>query len=291
MKRLNIAVCSIFLSVFFATNCFAEPTLTWVYMADAAPINWIDENGKAKGAEVEIVEYICSKLGIKVEHKMYPWPRSQKMVESGKADAMMTTPNKSRFNYAIYGKENVLPCYWNIFIRKDDAKMQSAVLNFKGLVDLKPYEILDFNGNGWAAAFLAGSKGYSVHNVNRLAQIPAVFMKGRTDLIMNSSSWMKWWFEKNGSWDQVTEIDVDWPWTRFHFVCMVSRKSPWAEKGLVRAMDIEIVKMKKSGKWIEILKKYKNPHGLGKPVAYLGDEYMAPYLKEYDTYPIYKSYR
>lgn len=133
-------------------------------------------------------------------------------------------------------------------------------------------------------------EGYTIHNVARVEQVPLLLANGRHDLAINSSSWLNWWAEKQGIEDQLQEIEVGWPWTRFHFVFMVSRKSPWAKKGLIRALDTEIAKMKKTGKWMELLKKYKNPHGYGKAFqSHLDQAYenRHGFYEEYDNYPVY----
>lgn len=268
----------------------ASPTVTWVYMADAEPINW-QENGVAKGIEVEIVEHVLGNLGIKVIHEFYPWQRAQEYVARGKADAMMATPTGVRFQYAAFGKVNVVPNYWNLFFKKGDTKMAQAVTKMTKLEDLKSYKLIDFLGNGWSAAFMRRPGGYMIHDVTRIEQIPLLLALGRCDLTINSSSWINWWAEKQGVQDQIEEYEIDWPWTRFHFVFMVSRKSPWIDKGLIRAMDQEAEKMKASGVWYKILRKYKNPHGFGKPfVSHLDEEYerQQGFYQDYETYPVYQ---
>ncbi len=45
-------------------SVFAEPPkLTWVYMHGAEPACW-NEDGVAKGVQVEIVEHVLGRLGI-----------------------------------------------------------------------------------------------------------------------------------------------------------------------------------------------------------------------------------
>ncbi len=288
----SLSIMTFTLVVILGIPCLAAAetqTVTWAYMSDAEPINW-EENGVAKGVEVEIVNYILGKLGINVVHKFYPWKRAQLNVENGEADAMMTTPTTARFKYAVFGKENVLPNYWNLFIKKGNIKIAKAIKGMSKLEDLKPFELVDFIGNGWANAFMKSQNGYNIRKVARLGQLPTMLAASRCDLIINSSSWINWWAQKKGVQHQIEEHDIDWPMTRFHFVFMVSRKSSWIDKGLIKAMDEEIKKMKKSGAWHKILKKYKNPHGFGKPfISHLDKEYNKKhgFYKDYDSFPIY----
>lgn len=279
-----------FLFPLFTAGAQAEPTLTLVYMADAEPINW-QENGTARGIEPEIAQYVCDRLGIKVVHEFYPWARAQEKISTGEADAMITTPTPKRFQYAVFGREIILPNYLNIFIRKGNSVMAAKVKSFSRLEDLKPYNLIDFTGNGWSASFMKKKDGYNIHYVTRLEQLPVMLALDRADLLINSSSWINWWASKKGVSDQLEEHDIDWPWTRFHFVFMLSRKSEWVKRGLIRAFDEEIKKMKESGAWQEILRKYKNPHGLGKPFQSMLDaEYEQQYgfYSDYANYPMYK---
>lgn len=289
-KGLFFFIALSLIHLYLVAGSRAEPTLTMVYMADAAPANWL-ENGVAKGIEPEINQYICDRLGIKLVHEFYPWIRAQERVESGEADAYLSTPTSKRFEYAVFGKENVFPNYWNIFIRKGDTRLAQKVKSFTRLEDLKPYNLIDFLGNGWSAAFMRAADGYKIHHVTRIDQLPLMLTAGRAEILINSSSWINWWAAKQGVSDLIEEHEVDWPWTRFHFVFILSRKSPWVKKGLVRAYDREVKKMKEAGIWQAILKKYKNPHGLGKPFTSMLDaEYEAKggFYKKYTQYPLYE---
>ncbi|MCP4345760.1 MAG: transporter substrate-binding domain-containing protein [Desulfobacterales bacterium] len=290
-QSLCVVVFTLSVIVGIHFSAMAGPsTVTWVYMDKAEPHNW-NENGVAKGIQVEIAESVLGQLGIQVIHKFYPWERAQRMVEKGKADAMMTTPTSARFKYAVFGKENVLPNYWNLFIRKGNTRMEKAVAGMTKLEDLKGYRILDFIGNGWTAAFMKKPGGYTVYEVATMGQIPLMLANGREDLAINSSTLIHWWSEKQGVQDRIQEFETDWPWTRFHYVFMLSRKSPWAEKGLIRAMDEELKKMKNTRVWHNILSKYTNPHGSGKSfTSFLDQEYEknGGFYTDYDSYPIYR---
>lgn len=286
--RLFAALLLVLLSLLPTAQAMSNrypPVLRWVYMADAEPINW-EENGIAKGLEVEIVEQVAKSLGIRVEHLFYPWARAQMMVASGQADGMITTPTPTRFQYAVFGREMVIPEYCNVFVRKGNDRIINEVSRLDGLEDLRHYELLDFVGNGWTEAFM--SWGYTIHKVPKLEQLPSMLAAGRHDLVVSSSSWMNWWINKKNLQNQIVEIETDWPNTRIHFVAMLSRKSPWLQTGLLRAIDEEVARMKRTGQWQALLRKYKNPHGFGKPFrSHLDAAYEAQhrFYTEYDQYP------
>lgn len=132
---------------------------------------------------------------------------------------------------------------------------------------------------------------HKYHFVPRLEQIPEMLARGRGDIAIQSTSMMNWWTEKKGLSDQIEMHSVDWRFTRFHYVPMVSRKSPWIEKGLVRAMDRVIRKMKDEGIWQQMLKQFKSPRDLGRPFKTHLDAVFAQkygFYTNYDNYPIYQ---
>lgn len=263
-----------------------QPTLTWVYWNGTEPLCW-DDHGTPRGLEVEIAEKVCARLGIKVNHQFYPWLRAQALVESGQADMMMTTPNDARFAYALFGKEMTLPNYWTLYVRKDNFAMIERAKKFTKLEDLKPYRLTDFLGNGWQSTYMRKEDGYNLDSqVNSISAVPTMLLGNHVDIIINSENWIDWWAAKEGIASQIEKLDVTLPNTRFHFVAMVSRKSPWAAKGILRAFDQELANLKKSGEWVAILKKYKDPYASGKPFKTMIDD--SKYLKDYDSYPIYK---
>lgn len=288
MKK-NILLSLIILALLLASSTLIQAaekrTITWGYMQGAEPMNW-EENGVAKGIEVEVVQYIMDQLGIEVEHKFYPWSRVQQYVKQGKIDGMMTTPNGGRFQYSVFGKEVAMPNYWTVFVKKDNYQMIEKIKEFDSLEDMKPYDLVDFIGNGWSAAFMPKEKGYNITHVGSLSQLPRLVAGGRCDFLINSSNWIWWWAKKNNVADQLKEIEVDLPMTEFHFTMMISRKSPWLDEGIIKAMDEELRKMKANGVWKEILRKYEDPHGHGR--AFNTQLVTDKFYTDYDNYPEWK---
>jgi ABC-type amino acid transport substrate-binding protein len=130
------------------------------------------------------------------------------------------------------------------------------------------------------------SDGYNIKEVPKMEQMVRMLVSNRGDIIINSSTSVNWFIHKLGYKNKIKEISIVAPATRFHMTFMVSRKSPWLEKGLVRALDNELKKMKVSGEWLKVLKKYRNPYGAGVPFKSLikTDDFYSDYYK----YLIYK---
>lgn len=261
-----------------------HPPLTVVFAEGLEPLCW-EENGKPMGEQPEIAQYVIGKLGIKPIILFLPWARAQKMIETGEADLMMTTPNKARFGIAVFGKEMTTPNFWNVFILKSRADLIEKSKSFEKIEDLKPYSVLDFLGNGWTGAFMKASDGYQIDTSPKMEQVVQKLALGRGDLTINSSTSVNWFLHKLKLKGKVEEVELTAPGTRFHMVFQVSRKSPWVEKGLVRALDNELKKMKDSGAWLSVLKKYKDPYAFGRPFKSLIE--TDEFYKDYNSYPIY----
>lgn len=75
--------------------------LRLVYAEDWAPYSFRNQDGKADGILVALLEdLLVRQMGLVVEHNVLPWKRAQAMVESGRMDAMLAVPTKSRLGYA-----------------------------------------------------------------------------------------------------------------------------------------------------------------------------------------------
>ena len=132
---------------------------------------------------------------------------------------------------------------------------------------------------------MKAADGYKIDTAPKMEQVVLKLTEGRGDLTINSSTSVNWFLHKLNLTDKVQEVGFEAPATRFHMTFQLSRKSPWVQKGLIRALDNELKKMKETGEWANILKKYKDPYGSGRPFKSLID--TDEYYKEYDSYPVY----
>ncbi|MCP4117643.1 MAG: amino acid ABC transporter substrate-binding protein [Desulfobacteraceae bacterium] len=290
MRRIGLIGVFFFCMNIISVPLYAKmPVMKFVYMVNYAPFSFYDENGEVIGMQPEIVQSIADRLGIEVVHELYPWERSQQMVKAGKADAMLTTPTVKRFEYAVFAKEETCPHIWNLFIRKGDERMAKLIPTFKGIEDLKKIKLIDFIGNGWTKVFMKKSDGFTnIHSVADPGVISLMLAKGRGDLVISSSSLMNYHAARHGIREQLAEYDIDWPWTRFHLVIQISRKSPWSQTGVIKAMDEVTRKIKEEGVYLQILKKYKSKIAEGYIFkSQLNDNYLTKhgFYADYDKMP------
>ena len=226
-----------------------------VYHKDNAPASW-DGSGPDRGYEPAIVDLCLARLGLIAEHEFLPWPRAQLAVESGDADLMVTTPTDERFLYGIFGKEKVVLVRFSLFTHKTRRDLIEKAEKFTSLGDLKAFSLVDYTGNGWTKTFLVESAGYRIIKTYDVDQIPVVLKADQADFTVSSPETMRWAEVKTHTLDDIAEVAADLPQTRFHYVFIVSRKSPWAARGLVKGLDNALVEIKKSGEWAKAFMKY-----------------------------------
>lgn len=255
------------------------PTVRAVYMNDAYPVAW-EENGKGRGIEPEIVDYCLARLGVRAEHRFVPWGRAQEEIRAGEADLIITTPTDERFTYAVFGKEKVVIQDWSLFTHKDNKEFIDKARRFTRLEDLKPYEFVDYLGNGWTARYL--KDGYKIHRVPRTQLIPGLLASKRGTFTFENAGTFMSWAEDAKVGDVMVEVKTNLPNTKFHYVFIVSRKSPWLAKGLVKGLDQELREMKKSGEWEKIVKKYRFPV---ESASFRSQIPTEQFYVEYEKYP------
>lgn len=258
--------------------------LTIVFAEGLEPLCW-EQDGKPMGIQPEIAQYVLSKLNVDAKFVFLPWMRAQSMVKSGEADVMMTTPSKARFEFAVFGKEMTTPNSWNVFVQKKNLSVIAQAQKLVHLEDLKQFKVLDFVGNGWTAAYMPQAQGYQIVSAPNMEQLVKMLAVGRGDLTINSSTSMRWFLHKLNLKDQIEEVDMALPGTRFHMTFQVSRKSKWVERGLVKALDNELKKMKDSGEWINVLRKYRDPYASGRP--FKSELITDGFYTDYANYPSY----
>lgn len=113
------------------------------------------------------------------------------------------------------------------------------------------------------------------------------------DLTITPASYFRFWSAKEGFQGKFREFSLDgWVWGRSPLALQFSKKSKWIGKGLIRAWDNEIAKMRKSKELQKLLGKWYNPAGDDPPQVfnpYKNEKFFSD--KSYAGYndrPVYK---
>jgi len=97
----------------------ADP-IRFYYISGAPPLSWQDEDGHARGTQVELLGFLAEKAGIAIEYHTMPWARAQTMVQHGELDGFVTVANEERLAYAKFNALPIFEVRQKIFHRYDD---------------------------------------------------------------------------------------------------------------------------------------------------------------------------
>lgn len=179
LKKIVIVL---LLASLYASPLMAAKPMKITYSDKYPPRSWL-EDGKMKGILVDIItEALEKRLGIALIHEGYPWARAQAMVKKGLADAFITVPTEKRKAYTVVSREPVIR--FNLFLatQKENPKLD-LLKKVKTIDELKPFTLVDYNGNGFAQKRL---KGYKVEWVPNIAAVYPFLAAGKADVLIVS---------------------------------------------------------------------------------------------------------
>ena len=98
------------------------------------PFEFLDRNGKPVGIDVDIATYIFNKLDIEFEIALHPWSRAWRMIETGEADATLSTSRKEkREPFLYYPGEDMWVSEYIFF--NNSRSILPAINNFDDVVE------------------------------------------------------------------------------------------------------------------------------------------------------------
>lgn len=121
---------------------------------DSYPYEYIDENGKPQGFNVELISALLDKMDIPYEVRLMSWSQALYDIKTGKADIACAQYNKNRAERYNFGKSKITYIYKSIAYRKgskplrvlSDLKNEKIVL-IKNNVSVDILNELGYNGN------------------------------------------------------------------------------------------------------------------------------------------------
>lgn len=123
---------------------------------DFAPYIYINKEGKEAGIIYDLVTTIFSIMEKELRYELFPWKRAQKTVAAGIADAMVTIPTEERLNFLL-ASEPIVTIDFTVHYNNHNAK-RDDILAVKTINELAPFQLIDYQGDGWAEENLKGNK-------------------------------------------------------------------------------------------------------------------------------------
>ncbi|WP_197061258.1 substrate-binding periplasmic protein [Colwellia psychrerythraea] len=115
---------------------------------DFAPYVYIDSEGRKAGIVYDLLVSIFSKMEQDLKYELFPWRRAQKIVSSGLADALVTIPTPNRLVFLV-ASEPIIRLDFTVHYNNDNPKREQ-ILAINNIKQLQPFQMIDYQGDGWA---------------------------------------------------------------------------------------------------------------------------------------------
>jgi len=226
MRTLYFLLIVLMVSLSFhseAKDPYRGKSIKIVYANKWAPVSYVIE-GQIKGLlPKRMEELLVDKMGMKIEHIPVPWGRAQKMVESGAADAFVTTVTPARLAYAHASRSKVFILPFVPAVKKYSTT-DHLLNNPDDLSQFTDGLFCDVLGNGWADYFYK-DKPVQVHIVPTIKECLHLLMAERATAVIHARPVLiKYIQELNLEKSLVVKENISERSPKFSL--MVSKKSP-----------------------------------------------------------------
>ncbi|MFO8067231.1 MAG: transporter substrate-binding domain-containing protein [Bacteroidales bacterium] len=113
---------------------------------DYKPFTWLDDNGEAKGFDVDVIKYIAEKYNWELEFRFTQWNKALENLDKGEVDILIsilyTEQRDTIYDFTIPYNED----YYGIFVRKDS--------EVKDISDLSQKQIIALEGDASVTRFI-----------------------------------------------------------------------------------------------------------------------------------------
>lgn len=239
------------LALLLSWGSAAEAASYKLVTLDFPPLEFADEKGAAAGAAVELVREVMTRLGHKVEIEVLPWTRSINLTKEGKADGIFTAyRNAERETFLDYSNEVLIPQVVSLYVKKGSGK------TFKGdLAELQGQTIGILNTISYGQIFDKAKDALKL-KTERVESLDLNFKKlaaGRIDYVISNRYSAQVEIEALKLESVIEELDKPVEVTPSYIA--------WSKKnklvGLRDAFDAKLKDVKKSGRYREILEKFR----------------------------------
>lgn len=209
-----------------------------------------DLYGKASGIEVDVLnEALNNRLGIPLQHSIFPWKRVQQYVKSGEVDAYVAVATPERLDYAHASQQAV--AYGSVSAFSHRSKPPAAAGTPLTLQQLQPYSIGVVAGSGWAQRNLNEHKTEAVYSTESLVDM---LTQGRIDMIVENPYILHFHLRSNPNKDLVIQENPI-SGQDIELVLLISKQSAYAD--MLPRIDNTLKAMQADGSLQKIFDSYR----------------------------------
>lgn len=251
MRKLLWAGALVFLFVTPLT-IHAQPPLRMAF-PDFHPFHWIDDNGQPKGFFYDIItEALDRRMGITTVWTVFPWPRCQANLKTGKDDAILTVPTAERRDYTVTHKRPFYTKPLNIFTYANHPQMKTIrQINSLGDIRKGKFSVITYIGNGWHQEYVT-HLGIKTHESPYLENVWKMLSLHRGDVVIEwpPGAWPD--ISKLGLSDRI--VDTGTTVATMPFYLLIRKGAP--HTAILEAFDETITKMTEDGTIRSIMERY-----------------------------------
>lgn len=168
-----------------------EETFIWADDQDYAPYIYIDSTNKVGGIFNDIMTAVFAEMPISLNTNLYPWKRAQRLVKEAKADGMVTIPTENRLEFLV-ATQPLVHVDMKVHFNKKNLKSH-LISRISSLEQLKPYDIIEYQGDGWAESQL---KGFNVKWAPNYTSAVWMIAANRGDIFLDDPISVKYHINK-----------------------------------------------------------------------------------------------
>jgi len=245
--------------IMFSLPTWAKlPDRPFLWADDEAykPLIYRDSTGEAKGIFYDVLTEAFKRMHIPLQNQLYPWSRTQKIVQEGDADGMVTVYTKAR-QKIFKATDPIVTVEERIFTNKHNPKL-SKILTVHSLADLKQFIIVDTADAGWSRENLKNMHVTWVPTAESALHMIAV---NRADIYLMSNFsgpyFIKEQIEKNGPLHKQLKTVVmgKHPITTMKYQLLIRKKSPYVS--IIDKFNKVLHQMHTDGTYQKILQKHQ----------------------------------
>jgi polar amino acid transport system substrate-binding protein len=206
-------------------NALPNPVITAALMAENVPFNYADAANATgqSGLLIEILDEVFKQIKLPYAVQTYPWARAQAMVESGRADFLVTVPTSERLKYAAVSAQPVFLMPMQVFALRDHPRLQE-IKKISSAQDILAMNLTPISnlGNGWHKANIdaIGINTYYGPTDESAAKMLAY---KRGDILIDSAVSMGMEIKRLGLSGSIVATGTPFPPLKFHL--LISKQS------------------------------------------------------------------
>ena len=196
------------------------------YFETYSPLSFVDR-GALRGILVEVLDAVLTdRLGIPLRHEGFPWPRAQRLVETGERDAICTIATPERLAYAEAVNEPVVSVPNCIFVRADNPRADefARARNLAELLAMKP-SVVTYSANSWAKTRL---KDFDLTGGGDFNSAIRMLIAKRADIMVENVLTMSYQLQRTPGGEAVKLLHNRMDQADFQL--LISKKSPYLDR-------------------------------------------------------------